>query len=173
MFKIERELGYLFAAITCFIIAGACAFAAFADDPVSATINGINMPAWAKFVITTLMGGGFVGAIVLPLILKIFPWFSHSLSIFKQAMKIITSIKPIMQDAYVVQKYGDVLAEYNSIVDETEEMLNDAKVIKTQNFLEKLKIKTIDHDKVMTAIKVSPVIAAAESALFDLDNQPR
>ena len=32
MFKIERRLGYLFAAITCFIIAGACAFAAFAGD---------------------------------------------------------------------------------------------------------------------------------------------
>ena len=66
MFKIERRLGYLFAAITCFIIVGALAFAAFAGDDSTEIFKGA--PWWVQailaFVGAGTLGGGGIWAMI-------------------------------------------------------------------------------------------------------------
>jgi hypothetical protein len=136
------------------------ATACFADDSAIEAIK--KLPWWVQAL---LGGGGIVGTVITTFLSKIIPGFGHILTIFKKTMKAITVIKPILADKYVIDKYGDVLADYNAIVDETEEALNDVKIVKTRDFLEKYKIKTIDHSKVMAAIKLSPVIAALEETI--------
>jgi hypothetical protein len=149
-----------------------CVGSVFADDSISQIISAIPLPAWAKGIISLLIGGGVVGGAVWTLIKKILskfvPWAEHALNIIKTFSRAITKIKPILQDPYVVDKYGNLIADYNNIVDETELLFNSAKLITKQDFLEKYKVEAIDPQKVIKALKISPVVSAANEALKQL-----
>lgn len=128
-------------------------------------INALSLPDWAKWIISTVLGIGAVGSLVFGVLKKVIPGFEHSIAIIKKLLKIYTSAKPILQDTYVVNKYGDTLGEINTIIDEVEEFCNDTKINKKKDFLEKWKIKTVDSKKVMAALKASPILNAANEAL--------
>ena len=152
--------------ISLVIVLAVCVSVAMAaDDSINTFLQSLPLPTWMKGIVAMLVGGGIIASAIGAFLAKVIPGFAHALTVVKKLLKIITTIKPILQDAYVVGKYGDTLAEANAIIDEVEEFCNDAKIIKKQDFLERWKIKTVNSAKVIAALKASPVIAAADEAL--------
>lgn len=130
------------------------ASAVFADE-VADLVNTLGLPAWAKNLVLVTLGAGPFGAVAAIL----FKVVRNARSIIKKLLKLVERIKPIIQDAETVRLY-------NEIVDEIETLFNELKLVKTQDFLEKIKIiPRIDRKKIMKAVSLNPIVKAANEAL--------
>ena len=140
-----------------------------ADDSLNAVLQSIPGPVWLKGLLAVILGTGVVGALVRKIIgktaAKWIDWAIHAMKVIKKFASAISKIKPILKDSYVIEKYGNLLSEYNQIVDEVEVLCNEGGIVKTQNFLEKYKVELIDHEKVMKALKSSTLIKSGENAI--------
>jgi hypothetical protein len=122
-------------------------------DETESIINSLPFPEWLRLTFSVLLGAGTVGAAALGIISKVVPGIMHAVTIVKKLLKIITAVKPILNDPYIREAYGSDIAAVNTIIDEIEAFCIDVGVKKSGDFLEKYKIKALNQQKLFDTLQ--------------------
>jgi hypothetical protein len=135
------------------LVTAVCCFAG--DDSVSDFLKTLHLPGWASALLGVVLGSGFFGTIAA----KFFIHIRNARDVLKKVLKLIEIVKPLLKDSVNI-------TAYNEVVESLEVLLNGLKISKTLHFLERFKLHaSIDHEKVLNAVRLSPIINAGNDAL--------